>query len=36
LIARKILTTPIHPGYFTPAQQFGESLIFEVPGTEWC
>lgn len=35
LIADKIISTPVRPGYFTPAQYFGEGLIFEVEGTSW-
>lgn len=35
LIAGKIISTSVHPGYFTPAQYFGEGLIFEVEGTSW-
>lgn len=36
LIATKILSGSARSGYFTPAQYFGEGLIFEVAGTEWC
>jgi short subunit dehydrogenase-like uncharacterized protein len=36
LIAERILSTAVRPGYFTPAQYFGEGLIFEVEGTSWC
>lgn len=36
LIATKLLSGNVRCGYFTPAQYFGEGLIFEVPGTEWC
>lgn len=36
VIANKLLSGQIRPGYFTPASYFGEALIFEVPGTEWC
>jgi len=35
LIATKIISTEVRPGYFTPAQYFGEGLIFEVEGTSW-
>lgn len=36
LIAGKILSGNVRAGYFTPAQYFGEGLIFEVEGTSWC
>jgi short subunit dehydrogenase-like uncharacterized protein len=36
LIAGKIISSEVLPGYFTPAQYFGEGLIFEVEGTSWC
>jgi short subunit dehydrogenase-like uncharacterized protein len=36
LIATKLLSGNVRPGYFTPAQYFGEGLIFEISGTEWC
>jgi short subunit dehydrogenase-like uncharacterized protein len=36
LIAEKILGAKSQGGYFTPAQYFGEHLIFEIEGTEWC
>jgi short subunit dehydrogenase-like uncharacterized protein len=36
LIARKLIAAAPKSGYFTPAQYFGEGLIFEVAGTEWC
>lgn len=35
LIAEKIISTAVRPGYFTPAQYFGEGLIFEIEGTSW-
>jgi short subunit dehydrogenase-like uncharacterized protein len=36
LVAKKIIATPeVHAGYFTPAQYFGEGLIFEIDGTAW-
>ena len=35
LIAKKILTDKAKPGYFTPAQYFGENLILEVKGTRF-
>ena len=35
LIAEKLLTSEVRAGYFTPAQYFGEQLIFEVEGTSW-
>lgn len=35
LIAEKIIATEVRTGYFTPAQYFGEGLIFEVEGTSW-
>ena len=34
-IARKLLSEEVDPGYFTPAEYFGEGLIFEVEGTSW-
>jgi short subunit dehydrogenase-like uncharacterized protein len=36
LVAQKLLAKETQPGYFTPAQYFGDGLIFEVEGTEWC
>jgi short subunit dehydrogenase-like uncharacterized protein len=36
LISQKLLSGEIRPGYSTPAQYFGEGLIFEVEGTSWC
>lgn len=36
LISAKLLNAEIRAGYFTPAEYFGEGLIFEVEGTEWC
>lgn len=36
LIAEKLLSEDVRAGYFTPAQYFGEGLIFEIAGTEWC
>lgn len=36
LIAAKLLSETVRPGYFTPAEYFGEGLIHEVEGTEWC
>lgn len=35
LIAQKLLSEEVDPGYFTPAEYFGEGLIFEVEGTSW-
>ncbi len=35
LIASKIISGTVRPGYFTPAQYFGERLISEVEGTTW-
>jgi short subunit dehydrogenase-like uncharacterized protein len=35
LIASKLVSGPVRPGYATPAQYFGEGLVFEVEGTEW-
>lgn len=35
LIAEKIISRTVRPGYFTPAQYFGEGLISEVEGTSW-
>lgn len=34
-IASKLLTSEVSPGYYTPAQYFGEGLVFEVEGTAW-
>jgi short subunit dehydrogenase-like uncharacterized protein len=36
LIVQKMLRENPRPGYFTPAQYFGEGLIFEIEGTTWC
>jgi short subunit dehydrogenase-like uncharacterized protein len=36
LIADKLLSGVVRPGYYTPAEYFGEGLIFEVEGTSWC
>jgi short subunit dehydrogenase-like uncharacterized protein len=36
LIAGKLLSEVVRPGYYTPAEYFGEGLIFEVEGTSWC
>lgn len=36
LIAKKLVASVPSAGYFTPAQYFGEGLIFEIEGTEWC
>lgn len=36
LIAKRLLAKEIQGGYYTPAQYFGDGLIFEVEGTEWC
>jgi short subunit dehydrogenase-like uncharacterized protein len=36
LIATKLLAGNVRAGYFTPAPYFGEGLILEIPGTEWC
>ena len=33
LIAEKILPIEVRPGYFTPAQYFGEDLILNIEGT---
>ena len=33
LIAEKILSAEVRPGYFTPAQYFGEDLILNIEGT---
>ena len=33
LIAEKILSGEVRPGYFTPAQYFGEDLILHIEGT---
>ena len=35
LIAAKLLSSEVRPGYFTPAQYFGEGLVFEAEGTSW-
>jgi short subunit dehydrogenase-like uncharacterized protein len=35
LISEKLLSGGVRGGYFTPAQYFGERLIFEIEGTEW-
>lgn len=35
LIAKKILADEVKPGYFTPAQYFGENLILDVKGTSF-
>ncbi len=36
LISKKIISAQeVSPGYFTPAQYFGEGLIFEIEGTFW-
>lgn len=35
LIADKLRSSEIRPGYFTPAQYYGEGLVFEVKGTSW-
>ena len=36
LAARKLISTDeVRPGYFTPAQYFGDGFIFEVDGTSW-
>lgn len=36
IIANKLLASESRPGYFTPASRFGERLIFEIEGTDWC
>lgn len=36
LIAGKLLSEAVRPGYYTPAEYFGEGLIFEVEGSSWC
>jgi short subunit dehydrogenase-like uncharacterized protein len=35
LITRKLVSSPVRAGYFTPAQYFGEGLVLEVDGTQW-
>lgn len=35
LIAKKLLSSEVRPGYHTPAEYFGEGLIFEVEGSSW-
>ena len=35
LISKKLLSAQVRAGYSTPAQYFGEGLIFEVAGTSW-
>lgn len=35
IIAGKLLRGDVRPGYYTPAQYFGEGLVFEIEGTEW-
>ena len=35
LIAAKLLSSTARPGYHTPAEYFGEGLIFEVEGSSW-
>jgi short subunit dehydrogenase-like uncharacterized protein len=35
LIASKLVAADVRSGYFTPAQYFGEGLIFEVEGSSW-
>lgn len=35
IIAGKLLHADVRPGYHTPAQYFGEELVFEIEGTEW-
>ena len=35
LIAGKMLSGSVHPGYFTPAQYFGEGLILEAEGSSF-
>ncbi len=35
LIASKIVSSKVLPGFYTPAQYFGEQLIFEVEGSSW-
>lgn len=35
MIAEKIVTGDVRPGYFTPAQYFGDALILQVDGTKF-
>ena len=35
IIAAKLSHADVRPGYYTPAQYFGEGLVFEIDGTEW-